>query len=386
MAIYHSCGRRTDAGQKRVPFSGNHTESGDYARLLVLEPEVGKTYTLSGWMRTNNIVAEEPGAGAYFAASQFEFQGRPTQYSVDGKQTPEERYGNLVGSADWHRFSHSFLCLPTTDWFEIVVGIYRASGSAWFSDLTFVDGNQPAEFSDVVEYWQAAQWAHSDGLRSQGRSRPAAAIFRDNLPVRGAASGPHELARGLSKTHSIEFLSAEQLADPREFNRKHFDLLVLPYGESFPLPALSAVESFLSDGGDLFTTGGYAFQSPLVATTNGWEFYDDKIQQESGPNLLPDLPPVGTGWKASDAGHATVEAVQLPLQSGSQPAAHVRISPNNWGQTADWTFDLAATGDRKQFFFEAWIRTMTSSQPPTDMPISASNNSTTQEKRRTPPK
>lgn len=337
---------------------GIHTESGDYARFLVLEPEVGKTYTLSGWMRTKNIVAEESGAGAYFAASQFEFQGRPTQYSVDGNQIPEERYGNLTGSTDWQRFSHSFLCLPTTDWFDIVVGIYRASGSAWFSDLTFVDGDQPADFSDVVEYWQAAQWAHSDGLRSQGRSRPAAAILRDNLPVRGAASDPHELARGLSETHSVEFLSAEQLADSRHFNRTHFDLLVLPYGESFPLPALSSIESFLADGGDLLTTGGYAFQSPLVATTNGWEFYDDKIQQESGPNLLPDLPPVGTGWKASDAGHATVEAVQLPSQSGSQPAAHLRISPNIWGQTADWTFDLAATGDRKQFFFEAWIRTI----------------------------
>ena len=336
---------------------GIHTESGDYARFLVLEPEVGKTFTLSGWVRSNNIVAEEPGAGAYFAASQFEFQGRPTQFSVDGKQIPEERYGNLSGSNGWQRFSHSFLCLPTTDWFEIIVGVYRASGSAWFSDLTFVEGDEPADLSDVVDYWQAAQWAHSDGLRSQGRTRPAAAILRDNLPVRGAASEPRELARGLSQTHSVEFLSAEQLADSRHFNRTAFDLLVLPYGESFPLPALTAVESFLADGGDLFTTGGYAFQSPLVPTTNGWEFYDDKVQHESGPNLVPDLPPAGTGWKTSDQNYATTESVQLPSQAGPQPAAHVHIPPNIWGQTADWTFDIAASGDRKQFFFEAWIRT-----------------------------
>ncbi|MGB6934696.1 MAG: hypothetical protein WBD91_18110 [Acidobacteriaceae bacterium] len=337
---------------------GIHTGSGDYARFLVLEPEVGKTYTLSGWMRTKNIVAEESGAGAYFAASQFEFQGRPTQYSVDGKQIPEERYGNLTGSTDWQRFSHSFLCLPTTDWFEIVVGVYRASGSAWFSDLTFVDGDQPAHFHDVVEYWQAAQWAHADGLRAQGRSRPVAAILRDNLPVRGAASDPRELARGLSGTHSIEFLSAEQLADPRQFNREHFDLLVLPYGESFPLPARPTVESFMADGGDLLTTGGYAFQSPLVASANGWEFYDDKVRHESGPNLLAELPPAGAGWKASDAKHATIVSVQLPSQSGSQPATHLCISSNIWGQTAEWTFDLVAVGDRKQFFFEAWIRTL----------------------------
>ncbi len=336
---------------------GIRTESGDYARFLVLEPEVGKTYTLSGWMRRNNIVTEEPGAGAYFAASQYEFQGRPTQFSVDGKQIPEERYGNYTGSSEWQRFSHSFLCLPSTDWFEIVVGIYRGSGSAWFSDLTFVEGDQPADFSAVVEYWQAAQWAHADGLRSQGRTRPAAAILRDNLPVRGTASDPTEMARGLSDTHRVTFVSAEQLADSRHFNRTAFDLLVLPYGESFPLPALPAVESFLADGGDLLTTGGYAFQSPLVATTNGWEFYDDKVQHESGPNLLPGLSPTGKGWKPSHENYATIESVQLPSQPGSQPAVRIHIPPNGWDQTQNWTFDLPASGDRRQFFFQAWIRT-----------------------------
>ncbi|HEY5256705.1 MAG TPA: hypothetical protein VIJ53_18770, partial [Acidobacteriaceae bacterium] len=251
---------------------------------------------------------------------------------------------------------HAFLCLPTTDWFEVVVGVYRASGSAWFSVLTFVEGTRPADFNDVVEYWQAAQWAHADGLKTQGRTRPAAAILRDNLPVRGAASDPHRLARGLSETYRVAFLSAEQLADQRQFNRKHFDLLVLPYGESFPLPALPAVESFLAEGGDLFTTGGYAFQSPLVTTASGWEFYDDQVKRESGPNLLPDFPPAGTGWKTSDEKFATIESVQLPSHSGSQAAAHVHIPPNRWAQRAEWTFDLAATGDRKQFFFEAWIR------------------------------
>ena len=335
---------------------GIHTHSGDYARFLVLEPEVGKTYTLSGWVRTNDIVAEEPGAGAYFAASQFEFQGRPTQFSVDGKQIPEERFANLTGTADWQRFSHSFLCLPTTDWFEVVLGVYRASGSAWFSDLTFVEGDRPADFSDVVDYWQAAQWAHADGLKLQGRTHLAAAILRDNLQVRGAASNPNSLARGLSETHSVEFLTAKQLADSGQFNRARFDLLVLPYGESFPLPALSSVESFMAEGGDLFTTGGYAFQSPVVPAANGWEFYDEKVQLGSGPNLLPTLSQDGSGWKASDADRATFENMQSPSTAESQPAARVSIPANLWGQAADWTFELEASGDREQFFFEAWIR------------------------------
>ncbi len=337
---------------------GIHTKSGDYGRFLVLEPEVGKTYTFSGWVRTNNVIGEKNVAGAYFSASQFEFQGRPTQFSVDGKQSPEQRYGNFTGSSEWQRFSHSFLCLPSTDWFEIVVGIYRGSGSAWFSDLTFVEGDQARDLKDVVDYWKAAQWAHADTLKSQGRTRHKAAILRDKLPIRGAASDPREMARSLSETHSVEFLSAEQLADSHHFNRISFDLLVLPYGESFPLPALRAVEAFLADGGDLLTAGGYAFQSPLIPTANGWEFYDDKVQHESKPNLLPDLDPTATGWKASDTKYATIETAQSPLQPGLRPAAQVHIPRSTRGQTASWSFDLPANGDGKQFFFQAWIRTV----------------------------
>ena len=124
------------------------TDSGDYARYLVLGPEIGKTYTLSGWVKTEGLIQDEEGAGAYFTASQFEFQGRPTEYTVDGKQLPEKRFGNSLGTTGWQRFSQSFTCLPGTTWFEVVVGVYRASGSAWFTELTFVEGATAAEFDD----------------------------------------------------------------------------------------------------------------------------------------------------------------------------------------------------------------------------------------------
>ena len=37
------------------------TESGDYALYLVLGPEIGKTYTLSGWVKTEAIVKDITG-------------------------------------------------------------------------------------------------------------------------------------------------------------------------------------------------------------------------------------------------------------------------------------------------------------------------------------
>ena len=341
------------SGRKAV---GIDTPSGDYARFLVLGPEEGKTYTLSGWVKTQDVVQQEEKAGAYCAASQFEFQGRPTEFSVDGKQLPEQRYGNFTGNTDWLRFSQSFKCLPTTTWFEVVVGIYRGSGRAWFSDLTFVEGDRPAAFEEVVDFWQAAQWAHEDLLKSASRQRPAAAILRDDIPVRGAASDPKALANVLSETHHVEFLDAEHLAKADQFNRGKFDLLVLPYGESFPLAACESVQNLLANGGDLLSTGGYAFRSPVVKKSGKWVFYDDKVKHESGPNLLPEIAANGTGWKASDATLALVATTSFPGAEG-QAAAKVEIQANVWEQNASWSFDVAASGEGTQFYFECWMRT-----------------------------
>lgn len=333
---------------------GIETASGDYARFLVLGPEEGKTYTLSGWVKTEGIVQQEEKAGAYFAASQFEFQGRPTEFTVDGKQLPEQRYGNFNGTEDWRRFSQSFQCLATTTWFEVVVGVYRASGRAWFSDLTFVEGDQPAALDEVVDFWQAAEWAHEDLLKGALRERPTAAILREDIPVRGVASDPQTLARILGETHQVELVSAENLADAERFNREKFDLLVLPYGESFPLQAWGTVEKFLANGGDLLTAGGYAFRSPLVKKSGKWEFYDEEVRHESGPNLLPEA--AGAGWKGSDSSHAVVTSVELS-KGHAQAAARVEVPANVWEQNASWSFDLAASGEGTQFFFECWIRT-----------------------------
>src|ERR1035438_2000466 len=198
-----------------------HTESGDYARFLVLGPVIGKTYTLSGWVKTEGIVQQEEAAGAYSTASQFEFQGRPTEYTVDGKQIPEKRFGNFTGTSDWRRFSQSFTCLPGTTWFEVVVGIYRASGSAWFTDLTFVEGTESVEFENAVNYWTALEWAHKDALQSGARNRPAAAILRDSLPVRGKAS---DLRSG-----RLQFCRAEPATGrPRPSFETHFPCAAKP--------------------------------------------------------------------------------------------------------------------------------------------------------------
>jgi hypothetical protein len=328
--------------------------AGDYGRFLVFNPREGARYTLSGWMKTAGVKPLTAGGGAFFSAPQFEFQGRPAQYTADG-HIEEQHLGNTTGDSAWKRFSRAFTCRRGTAWFEITVGLYRAAGTAWFDDLTFVEDVQPAELADVVEPDMAAQWAHTAVLVETGARQPKAAILRDTLPVRGTASDPERLADLLRESYQTEYLTAGDLARPERFDRRHFDLLVLPYGESFPAPARAGLREFLKRGGNLLTTGGYAFQSPVVKNGPGWSFDDDQVQREHGENLIP-----GGGFtlglEALKTAGWTIPAGAAAGVDSAQKAARVSIPAGTWGRGADWRCSVAAQGIWKRYYFEARIR------------------------------
>ena len=97
------------------------------------------------------------------------------------------------------------------------------------------------------------------------------AIYKDDIPASGAPSSPDYLARALeAAAFSTAFLNSDQLADARSLNRERFDILVLPYGASFPVKAADNFRQFLRDGGKFFSTGGYAFDDLLERTATGW--------------------------------------------------------------------------------------------------------------------
>ena len=108
------------------------------------------------------------------------------------------------------------------------------------------------------------------------RERPAevgrVAIYKDDIPASGAPASPDYLARLLeAPAFSTAFLNSEQLADARSLSRERFDILVLPYGASFPVKAADNFRKFLRDGGKFFSTGGYAFDNLLERTAAGWQ-------------------------------------------------------------------------------------------------------------------
>src|SRR5574342_136704 len=76
------------------------------------------------------------------------------------------------------------------------------------------------------------------------------AIFKDDIPVSGAASSPDHLEAILQDAgFSVAALSSEQLARASDLNYDRFDVLVLPYGASFPVNAAANFRKFLQAGG-----------------------------------------------------------------------------------------------------------------------------------------
>jgi hypothetical protein len=97
------------------------------------------------------------------------------------------------------------------------------------------------------------------------------AIYKDDISPSGAPALPEHLARLLTgPAFSTTFLNTEQLADAHSLSRERCDILVLPYGASFPVRAADNFRAFLRDGGKFFSTGGYAFDNLLERTAAGW--------------------------------------------------------------------------------------------------------------------
>lgn len=148
-----------------------------------------------------------------------------------------------------------------------------------------MQGSQAQCYEEVTEV----------GSHSMERGEQVA-IFREaRLPVIGAASDPEEIARLLGEA-GVEtcFLSADELANPARLNVGKVDLLILPYGASFPEAARASFVEFLHDGGDFVSLGGYAFDNLLTREGREWRSWLAAREQERKralsweSNLLPD--------------------------------------------------------------------------------------------------
>jgi len=100
------------------------------------------------------------------------------------------------------------------------------------------------------------------------------AIFKENyFPKSGVPEhlSPEWLYEELSNIYSVTYLDLTKLSDRKILNINNFDLLILPYGESFPYEAFSILKDFIFAGGGIFNLAGRPFWMPYENKNGEWE-------------------------------------------------------------------------------------------------------------------
>lgn len=94
---------------------------------LDLTPVSGTPYTVSGWMRTGELV----GDGMAFMAVY--------QYDADDELVEFRDFAMVREAKAWHQHSFAFAPAPTVTRISLRFGLYNCSGTAWFDDFRLGD-------------------------------------------------------------------------------------------------------------------------------------------------------------------------------------------------------------------------------------------------------
>ncbi|OGV70450.1 MAG: hypothetical protein A3K19_12620 [Lentisphaerae bacterium RIFOXYB12_FULL_65_16] len=267
----------------------------------------GATYTLSGWVRTENV---RDGVGAYLSLSFFD--------GADKRLAFNDSPSKLTGTTDWTRITATGQ-IPDGASEMRVLPVLHGHGTVWFDDLQVEEGSaatdyQPAaadaerKVKDEADAGVAVEWLKGLPARPVGHARIAvldmAVTPADFAPVapdtasRACPSSVPALVTALSAAgHAAFAVSPEQLANTHFLDPAQIDVLVIPSGDLFPIPAHAALVEYLRSGGAFVSMGGYAFDRPVVGVDGKWS--------DPGALPIPDAPTTAVfgagleGWKPS---------------------------------------------------------------------------------------
>ena len=270
------------------------------------------TYTLSAWIRTERV---RDGVGAYVSLNFFDSHGKRLAFS--------DSSAKAQGTRDWQRIT-STATVPDGASRMTAILCVHGHGTAWFDDVQLETGivataYQPApadalrRLCEETDARNAAAWLTALPSRPIGHGRIA--VLAMDAPASSSAcrSDPATLAAAFAAAgHAAFTVTPEQLTNSRFLDPELIDLLVLPCGDAFPAAAHKALVNYLSQGGAFLSTGGYAFDRPLVRTKDAWLNPDD-LPIPDAP--LTALAPQGIGaWRPSSdrPGSPILKAVQGP--------------------------------------------------------------------------
>jgi len=284
----------------------------------------GEKLTFSGWVKTQDVQPTAEKGYAFLAIYQYDSLGNLLAY---------KDIANPAGTQDWTFYSYTFTTVPGAFYAEVHCGIYQAAGTAWFDDLALTKGDEPL-------------------MSTRDESLPLPSkegrigVLKDDIPVKGTATPP-ELFYHLLKDAGLNpfFLSADELDS--ELKRENLELLIIPYGESFPAKSAGALFNFLKQGGALFTTGGYAFQNPLYKIGGKW------LSEEEANALQPNLLPEGDFQNPSawERGEGCALDADTPFQG--KPSAKIYLTHPS---SSEWSKEIVLPVG-KLYRFSGWLKT-----------------------------
>jgi hypothetical protein len=305
------------------------------------------TVTAAVDFRTEGVTPGKDGRGYAYAAIYQHDRGGQLVAFYDFVQT--------TGSSDWSTKTHTVEIAATATALSLRCGIFNATGLAWFDNWTLVDGTVARAFSEV-----------QPPAPHTGTPTGVVGIFREaGFPARGAPSSPQILHDTLAAGGiATRFLSAADLANPELLRPDLVDIVILPYGESFPAEARDSFVSYLHRGGDFISMGGYAFNHLLRWQGDRWLPEPDVVAAQRAEAMAPansllrdggfesaaEDAAAGGGWKRGGG--------EVVAESPEEGARCLRLSvpPERAEGQAGWEQRVAATPGRR-YRLRAAVRT-----------------------------
>ncbi len=205
-------------------------------------------------VRTQDVQPTAGGGFAYAAVYEFDENGQLLAFR-DFVQT--------TGTHDWTELETEGKTHEHTFSVELRLGLYQATGKAWF---------EPARWT-----WMTDLNAISDERNGSRVPNTALILDEPEFPGNPAAPNPRGLADLLAQAgYRPRFIRAEDLTSAAAWEKVSADaaLLVLPNGPCFPIEARRGLLGLLCQGVDLLSFGGYPFDMPLRHAEKGWEIVD----------------------------------------------------------------------------------------------------------------
>ncbi len=270
-----------------------------YTASRAVEPlnPLAHSYTLGAWVRTEGV---RDGAGAYVSLNFFDAAGKRLAYF--------DSSARAIGTGDWRPIT-STGTVPAGASKMVAILCVNGRGTAWFDDVQVEVGQTATSFlparsdgvrreREATEARHAAAWLAALPSRPSGRGRIA--VLAMDAPVSPSAcpSVPATLVSAFTSAgHAAFEVSPEQIANRCFLDPEQIDLLVIPSGDAFPAAAHQALVSYLQKGGAFLSTGGYAFDRPLVRAKDAWLNPDELPILDAPRTLL--VPQDLKAWRPS---------------------------------------------------------------------------------------